>query len=76
MNSKINEANLDILRDVENSPRLTNYIIRNKTSEIKKTAVIIALVACIATFIVGFMAGLNIFSISQPKNIVEVQVKQ
>ena len=73
---KDNESDLDLLKSVEKSPRLTNYILRNKTSEIKKTAIIVALVVGFASFVVGFMIGLNLFNISQTKSIVEVQVSK
>lgn len=74
--SKSNDDDLDLLESVEKSPRLTNYVIRNKTSEIKKTAIIISLLACFLTFAIGFVIGMNIFSITQTKSIVEVQVSK
>ena len=73
---KDDSENLDLLKDIEKSPRLTNYIMRNKATELKKTATIIGLIACIVAFIAGFMVGVNIFNITQTKNIVEVQVSK
>ena len=73
---KEKDENLDLLEDIERSPRLTNYIMRNKATEVKKTAAIVGLIACIVAFIAGFMVGVNIFNITQTKSIVEVQVSK
>lgn len=66
----------DLLKKIEKSPQLTNYVIRNRVSDVKKTAVIAALIVAFVAFICGFMVGLNLFDISQPKNIVEVKVSK
>lgn len=64
----------DLLKKIEKSPQLTSYVIRNKVSETRKTAVIIGLIAVIVAFLGGLLLGTNITNIMQPKNIVEVQV--
>lgn len=66
----------DLLKKIEKSPQLTNYVIRNRVNDVKKTAVIAALIMAFVAFICGFMVGLNLFDISQPKNIVEVKVSK
>ena len=66
----------DLLKKIEKSPQLTNYVIRNRVSDVKKTAVIATLIIAFVAFICGFMVGLNLFDISQPKNIVEVKVSK
>lgn len=66
----------DLLRKIEKSPQLTNYVIRSRVSDVKKTAIIAALIIAFVAFICGFMVGLNLFDISQPKNIVEVKVSK
>ena len=66
----------DLLKKIEKSPQLTNYVIRNRVSDVKKTAVIAALIIAFVAFVCGFMVGLNLFDISQPKNIVEVKVSK
>ena len=66
----------DLLKKIEKSPQLTNYVIRNRVSDVKKTAVIAALIIAFVAFVCVFMVGLNLFDISQPKNIVEVKVSK
>ena len=70
------DGEFDLLKMVEKSPQLTRYIIRNRVSEVKKNAIIVAIIASALSFACGFMVGMNIFNISQPKNIVEVQVEK
>lgn len=74
MKKQQSQSEMDLLESVDKSPQLTSYVIRNKQCEAKKNAIIACLIASFLAFIVGFMIGLNIFNISQPKNIVEVQV--
>lgn len=76
MSKENTDGEFDLLDSIKKSPQLTNYVIRNKTNEVKKTAIIVALVVAFVAFACGFMVGLNIFNISQPKNIVEVQVSK
>lgn len=76
MSKTDDSADLDLLERVEKSPELTSYVIRNKIGEVKKNAIIVALVASTLAFALGFVAGMNIFHIGQPKNIVEVQVSK
>lgn len=64
----------DLLKGVAKTPQLARYIIHNRVHDVRKNAIIICLIASALTFACGFMVGMNIFSISQPKNIVEVQV--
>lgn len=69
-------ADFELLDRVKKSPELTSYVIRNKVGEVKKNATIAIIIAVSVSFICGCIVGLNLFSIGQPKNIVEVQVKQ
>lgn len=73
-NSSDDIGEFDLLKKIEKSPQLTSYVIRNKVSETRKTAVIIGLIAVIVAFLGGLLLGTNITNIMQPKNIVEVQV--
>ena len=63
-----------MLKEIEKSPQLTNYVIRNKVSETRKTAAIIAIIAVFLAFIGGVAVGLNMSSFSSPQNVIEVQV--
>lgn len=76
MKKQQSESEMDLLESVDKSPQLTSYVIRNKLCEAKKNAIIMCLIASFLAFIVGFMIGMNIFHIGQPKNIVEVQVSE
>lgn len=69
-----NNSEFDLLTEIEKSPQLTNYVIRNKVSETRKTAAIIGLIAVFLAFIGGVAVGLNMSSFSSPQNVIEVQV--
>ena len=69
-----NNGEADLLKRIEKSPELTSYVIRNKVSETRKSAVIVGLIAVLVAFLAGLILGTNITNIVQPKNIVEVQV--
>lgn len=69
-----NNSEFDLLTEIEKSPQLTNYVIRTKVSETRKTAIIIALIAVFLAFIGGVVVGLNMTKLSSPQNVIEVQV--
>ena len=69
-----NNSEFDLLTEIEKSPQLTNYIIRNEVSEARKTAAIIGLIAVFLAFIGGVVVGLNMSNFSSPQNVIEVQV--
>lgn len=69
-----NNAEFDLLGAIEKSPQLTNYVIRNKVSEARKTSAIIALIAVFIAFIGGVVVGLNMSNFSSPQNVIRVDV--
>lgn len=77
-NNKFNgaktNAKMDELTAIEKSPELTEYIIRTKIKDVRKTALILGIIAAVMAFAGGMFAGLNINKISTPQNVVEVRV--
>ena len=69
-----NNSEFDLLTEIEKSPQLTSYVIRNKVSETRKTAIIIALIAVFLSFIGGVAVGLNMSHFSSPQNVIKVDV--
>lgn len=69
-----NNSEFDLLTEIQKSPQLTNYIIRNRVSETRKTATIIALIAVFLAFIGGVVVGLNMSNFSTPQNVIKVDV--
>lgn len=67
-------AEFDLLTEIEKSPQLTNYVIRNKVSDTRKTSAIIALIAVFIAFIGGVIVGLNMSNFSSPQNVIKVDV--
>lgn len=67
-------AKMDELRAIEKSPELTEYIIRTKIKDVRKTALIAGIIAAGIAFACGLMLGLNIVKLSVPQNVVEVRV--
>lgn len=67
---------MEELDAIEECPQLTEYIFRNKIKDVKKTSVIIVMMASIATFFAGLFIGINITSTAVPNNTIEVKVEQ
>ena len=67
-------AKMDELRAIEKSPELTEYIIRTKIKDVRKTALIAGIIGAGIAFACGLMLGLNIVKLSVPQNVVEVRV--
>ena len=53
---------------------LADYVVHNKTKEIRKTAIIVTLVCMAVSFGLGFMVGGNITKNSIPNNVVQIQL--
>ena len=81
-NNKISKATkessekMEELKAIEKCPQLTEYIFKNKVKDVKKTSVIILMMAAIASFFAGLVIGINITSTNAPKNTIEVKVEQ
>lgn len=72
-NVKTNDK-MDELRAIEKSPELTEYIVRTKIKDVKKTALIAGIVTTFIAFGTGVYVGMNIVRISSPQNVIEVRV--
>lgn len=72
-NVKTNDK-MDELRAIEKSPELTEYIIKTKIKDVKKTALIAGIIATFFAFGIGVYTGMNIVHISSPQNVIEVRV--
>lgn len=67
---------MEELDAIEECPQLTEYIFKNKIKDVKKTGVIIVMMAAIAAFFAGLFIGINITSTAVPNNTIEVKVEQ
>ena len=67
-------AKMDELVAIEKSPELTEYIIRTKIKDVRKTAMIIGVIVAFVTFACGFMVGFGMAAKSVPQNVIEVRV--
>lgn len=74
MNGAKTNAKMDELVAIEKSPELTEYIIRTKIKDVRKTALIVGLISVGISFAGGLLLGLNITKLSVPQNVVEVRV--
>lgn len=67
---------MEELDAIEECPQLTEYIFRNKIKDVKKTGLIVVMLAGIVAFFAGLFIGINITSTAVPNNTIEVKVEQ
>lgn len=53
---------------------LADYVVRTKVKEVRKSALIITLIAMALTFAGGIFCGMTIAKTSIPNNVVQIQV--
>lgn len=53
---------------------LADYVVRTKVKEVRKSALIITLIAMALTFAGGVFCGMTIAKTSIPNNVVQIQV--
>lgn len=69
-----NQIKMDDLKAIEKCPELTEYIVKNRVSAIRKSAIIVTIVASVISLGLGLAAGLNIANNSAANNVIEVKV--
>ena len=74
--AKENKTNRDMteLQAIEKCPELTDFIMKSKIKSVRKTALILGIVACGITFVGGLFCGMNWTRTSIPNNVVQIEV--
>lgn len=72
-NVKTNKSMTEI-EAIKRTPELTDFIMRNKIKDVRKSAVIAAILCAVAAFAGGFYLGTNATKDAIPNNIVTIQV--
>lgn len=67
-------AKMTELRAIEKSPELTEFIMRTKIKDVRKSAMIIGIIAAVVAFAFGFFIGWRFNYVTAPQNVVEVRV--
>ena len=66
------ETSLNI--PIEKCPELTDFIMKSKIKSVRKTALILCIIACGIAFVGGLFCGMNWTRTSIPNNIVQIEV--
>lgn len=72
-NVKINKAMTEI-EAIKKSPELTDFIMRSKIKDVRKSAIICAILCAVLAFAGGFFLGANVTKDAIPNNVVTIQV--
>lgn len=72
-NVKTNK-NMTELEAIKKSPELTDFIMRSKIKDVRKSAVIIAILCAVIAFAGGFIIGANTTKDAIPNNVVTIQL--
>ena len=72
-NVKTNKAMTEI-EAIKKSPELTDFIMRAKIKNVRKSAIIVAILCAVVSFAVGFLLGSNVTKDAIPNNVVTIQV--
>ena len=70
---KTNKAMTE-LEAIKKSPELTDFIMRSKIKDVRKSAVIVAIFCAVAAFAGGFILGANTTKDAIPNNVVTIQL--
>lgn len=62
------------LQAIRKSPELTDFIMRTKIKDVRKSAIIVAILCSVLAFAGGFMLGSNTTKDAIPNNIVTIQL--
>lgn len=62
------------LEAIKKSPELTDFIMRSKIKDVRKSAVIVAILAAVLAFAGGFILGTNTTKDAIPNNVVTIQL--
>lgn len=72
-NVKTNKAMTEI-EAIKQSPELTDFIMRSKIKDVRKSAIIAAILCAVVAFAGGFYLGANTTKDAIPNNVVTIQV--
>lgn len=72
-NVKTNKAMTEI-EAIKQSPELTDFIMRSKIKDVRKSAIIVAILCTVVAFAGGFMLGCNTTKDAIPNNVVTIQL--
>lgn len=72
-NVKTNKAMTEI-EAIKKSPELTDFIMRAKIKNVRKSAIIVAILCAVVSFAGGFLLGSNTTKDAIPNNVVTIQV--
>jgi hypothetical protein len=72
-NVKTNKEMTEI-EAIQKSPELTEFIMRGKIKDVRKSAIIAAIFCAVLAFAGGFFLGSNVTKDAIPNNIVTIQV--
>lgn len=72
-NIKTNKTMTEI-EVIKKTPELTEYIMRTKMKDVRKSAVIVAIVLSVLAFASGFLLGSENTKHSIPNNVVTIQL--
>ena len=72
-NVKTNKAMTEI-EAIKKSPELTDFIMKSKIKDVRKSAIIGAILCAVLAFAGGFFLGSNVTKDAIPNNVVTIQV--
>lgn len=72
-NVKTNKAMTEI-EAIKHTPELTDFIMRNKIKDVRKSAAIVAILVAMFAFAGGFVLGSNQTKDAIPNNVVTIQL--
>jgi hypothetical protein len=59
---------------IKKSPELTDFIMRSKIKDVRKSAIIVSILCAVFAFAGGFYLGSNVTKDAIPNNVVTIQV--
>lgn len=66
--------NMTEIEAIKTSPELTDFIMRTKIKDVRKSAVIVAILCAVIAFGAGFVLGVNQTKDAIPNNVVTIQL--
>ena len=72
-NVKTNKSMTEI-EAIKKSPELADFIMRSKIKDVRKSAIICAILCAVLAFAGGFFLGANVTKDAIPNNVVTIQV--
>lgn len=72
-NVKTNKAMTEI-EVIRKSPELTDFVMRTKIKDVRKSAIIVAILCAVVSFAGGFLLGVNTTKDAIPNNVITIQM--